>query len=323
MDRLRLIAEVRQRPILWDFHRLNRSRQEIKNKWQDVASSMGDNVSVSDCKSMWKHLRNAYYEGKKRCGQRLSKDKSMGLYDPANKYYGNTHKYAKQMNFLEKIVKPEKQKFQHDSQTQELYLFSIRSTSSKPQESEAKSYTSNNEHTLLTHDDTDNIRVKQEPKNEIAMEPYHLDHNESNSVNSNNLNDREKSEKEFKSIPIKQNNNITAAPSTHYINDPDYNFLISFSSHMKSMTPLQNLQFRAKMADMILNILKSCNSATETNKPVNNILQLKALVDISDPDGNFLISFMLYMKMLTTLQNLQLRSKISELMLNILSKNCT
>ncbi|KAI8126066.1 hypothetical protein CVS40_3853 [Lucilia cuprina] len=324
MDRLRLIAEVRQRPILWDSQRLDRSRREITNQWQDVASSMGANVSVSDCRSMWNHLRNAYREGKKRCGQRISKDKVMGSYDPENKYYANTYEYAKQMNFLENIGKTKKNyeiKFQHDSETKELHLFSIRSTSPTRQESEAKSCSSDNEHTQFMYDDTDTVRIKPEPFNEIEMETYNMDHDENISENSNILNKRTKDEDEFISIPIKENNNFTAEPSAKdFINDPDYNFLISFSSHMKLMTPLQNLLFRNKMSDLIFSFLKSSNFVTETAKSVNNI-QLKAFVDVRDSDSNFLISYWLYMKMLSTLENLQLRSKISALMLNISSIN--
>lgn len=41
----------------------------------------------------------------------------------------------------------------------------------------------------------------------------------------------------------------------HHMGDPDYNFLISFLPQMKKMNDVQNLQFRARMSEVVLNIL--------------------------------------------------------------------
>ncbi|XP_061391582.1 uncharacterized protein LOC133326991 [Musca vetustissima] len=43
--------------------------------------------------------------------------------------------------------------------------------------------------------------------------------------------------------------------TTDHNGDPDYNFLVSFLPQMKKMNDLQNLQFRARMSDLVLNIL--------------------------------------------------------------------
>lgn len=53
---------------------------------------------------------------------------------------------------------------------------------------------------------------------------------------------------------IKHSNNMD------HIGDSDYNFLISFLPQMKKMTELQNLQFRAKMSEMVLKVLSPSNS---------------------------------------------------------------
>ncbi|KAM7355845.1 uncharacterized protein ACRADG_001789 [Cochliomyia hominivorax] len=47
---------------------------------------------------------------------------------------------------------------------------------------------------------------------------------------------------------------ITRSNNLDHIGDSDYNFLVSFLPQMKKMTELQNLQFRARMCDMVLNI---------------------------------------------------------------------
>ncbi|XP_046808505.1 uncharacterized protein LOC111681807 [Lucilia cuprina] len=295
MDKLRLIAEVHKRPVLWDTQRLDRSRQEITNKWNDVATSMGGNVSVTACKNTWKHLRACYRVGKNRSIRRICKDKANGTYDPTKRNYRNTWEYSKEMNFLEKVIKAKRTfeiKLLDDSDEEELQLLSMRCTYSKQPESEAPSCPSDNENTQFIDDD--NIKIEEESDNEIDMD-----------------------DEEFLSIPINQNNSLSKGASNQFLDDLDYNFLISFSAQMKPMTPIQNLQFRGQMTDLILNILKIGHSSNGSKAPDNDI-QLKGFVDISDLDRNFLISFLPYMKMFTPLQNLQLRAKISEIMLNIL-----
>lgn len=47
---------------------------------------------------------------------------------------------------------------------------------------------------------------------------------------------------------------ITRSNKLDHIGDSDYNFLVSFLPQMKKMSELQNLQFRARMCDMVLNI---------------------------------------------------------------------
>ena len=48
---------------------------------------------------------------------------------------------------------------------------------------------------------------------------------------------------------------ITRSSNLDHIGDPDYNFLISFLPQIKKMNELQNLQFRAKISEIVLNIL--------------------------------------------------------------------
>ncbi|XP_037827616.1 putative uncharacterized protein DDB_G0287265 [Lucilia sericata] len=122
-------------------------------------------------------------------------------------------------------------------------------------------------------------------------------------------------------ITLNENNNRQHSRTTvqQDVGDPDCNFLISFLSHMKSLTALQNLQFRVQMSDLILSFLTNSSSANESKASDGNT-KISAL-DISDPDCNFLMSFWPYMKLLTHLQNLQYRAKMSHLMIDIYSKN--
>lgn len=49
--------------------------------------------------------------------------------------------------------------------------------------------------------------------------------------------------------------------------DPDYNFLTSFLPQMKKMSELQNLQFRSRMCEMVLNILAPTPTLPPPNQP--------------------------------------------------------
>ncbi|KAI8126062.1 hypothetical protein CVS40_3854 [Lucilia cuprina] len=137
-------------------------------------------------------------------------------------------------------------------------MLSMRCTYSKQPESEAPSCPSDNENTQFIDDD--NIKIEEESDNEIDMD-----------------------DEEFLSMPIKQNNSLSKGASNQFLDDLDYNFLISFSAQMKLMTPIQNLQFRGQMTDLILNILKIGHSSNDS-KALENIVQLKGFVDISDLD---------------------------------------
>ncbi|KAM7356646.1 uncharacterized protein ACRADG_002301 [Cochliomyia hominivorax] len=124
--------------------------------------------------------------------------------------------------------------------------------------------------------------------------------------------------------PAPENNtsNNTYSRSSIDFGDADTSFLISFSKHMKSMNQLQNLKFRAQMSELILNILSSSlnsNAATSQEYCSNR----KSFMDIADSDCNFLTSFLPHLKSMTQLQNLQLRAKMSDLILNILSPTLT
>lgn len=50
---------------------------------------------------------------------------------------------------------------------------------------------------------------------------------------------------------------ITRANSVGHVGDADYNFLVSFLPQMKKMSELQNLQFRAKMSELLLTTMSS------------------------------------------------------------------
>lgn len=116
--------------------------------------------------------------------------------------------------------------------------------------------------------------------------------------------------------------NSISCKAINTVGDLDYNFLISFLLHMKRMTQLQNLQFRAKMSDLVLNVLYA-SAPGKSFENRKSCTDFGSIIDVGDPDGNFLVSFLPYLKSMSWLQNLQLRAKLSDLILNILSTSVT
>lgn len=62
-------------------------------------------------------------------------------------------------------------------------------------------------------------------------------------------------EKEEQNLIKSTRLDITRSDNLAHVGDSDYNFLVSFLPQMKKMSELQNLQFRAKMTDIMLNIM--------------------------------------------------------------------
>uniref|UniRef100_A0A1I8NAL0 MADF domain-containing protein n=1 Tax=Musca domestica TaxID=7370 RepID=A0A1I8NAL0_MUSDO len=60
-------------------------------------------------------------------------------------------------------------------------------------------------------------------------------------------------QQELRSL-LKMTQTVTKSAPTH-VNDPNFNFLVSFLPQLKQMNPIQNAEFRARMSSLVLNIL--------------------------------------------------------------------
>lgn len=78
-------------------------------------------------------------------------------------------------------------------------------------------------------------------------------------------------EKEEQKLIISTRKDITRSNKLDHVGDSDYNFLVSFLPQMKKMSELENLQFRAKMCDMVLNILAPSISTNPSPVPTSSI----------------------------------------------------
>lgn len=117
-----------------------------------------------------------------------------------------------------------------------------------------------------------------------------------------------------------QENNVNSS-ATKDVDDLD--FLVAYLPQMKRMSKFQNLVFRAKMSDLIMNIINSgemdkSDNTSALEEKVRDI-RSRAIADIEDPNCIFLVSFLPYIQFMHRLQNLEFRGKINDLVQNILS----
>lgn len=75
-------------------------------------------------------------------------------------------------------------------------------------------------------------------------------------------------EREEQSLMQSTRMDMTRDNSSSHVGDSDYNFLVSFLPQMKRMSELQNLQFRAKMSELLLNIMTPQSPSVQLT-PIN------------------------------------------------------
>ncbi|XP_065361833.1 uncharacterized protein LOC135955410 [Calliphora vicina] len=172
-------------------------------------------ADVHDCRRKWKILRQSYRDEVKRLELRILKDKSNGSYDPKNEYKCNWFFYE-HMKFIHDTIKPTPLKHGNSSD------LSGQNSSENHEPADDKPTTSNWKCTKRPNDQVDFVE-------DLATDEHKL---------------------------IKSSrSDITDSNDMVHVNDSDYNFLVSFLPQMKKINVLQNLQFRTKITNLMLNIM--------------------------------------------------------------------
>ncbi|XP_065360409.1 transcription factor Adf-1-like [Calliphora vicina] len=286
MDRLKLIAEIRQRPVLWDFQSIeHKSREYAPEMWRDVAQIMG--TDVDECKRKWKNLRDAYRAEVKRIELRIERDLLKGSYD-TNAEYSSKWAFFEAMKFIEDSKRPRRSRvnenpnlssndnYNDDNDSDQFAQFhNVESIKLEPDaEMDTDVY-------LLDDEDDDN--KTQMYSEQLLREAEQIQRNKSpqsipgqNSPQKQNQAQKDRPtsthckctkrsydqvhfledlEKEEQNLMKSTRLDITRTNDLGHVGDSDYNFLVSFLPQMKKMSDLQNLQFRAKITDVVLNIM--------------------------------------------------------------------
>ncbi|XP_075160529.1 uncharacterized protein LOC142233475 isoform X2 [Haematobia irritans] len=305
MDVFRLIEEVRARPALWDFsHPDNKSRTAVPKMWQEVAKSLKV-VDAEQCKRKWKNIRDTYNALLKRRNQQIEKAKELGVYNP-QKDYGSKWLYFQSMEFLKNSGKRKRSTLDVEEGTEDdiqshkdrrITMESIHISSdeevddNEDLEKENIQYTTQHQNTIdpkdllhqlppsttiysVTKEKTKNVASPKQPPPPPPPPPLQASQPsppvlaEANNVNrpmrkppsppksckcANNVEFLENLEQQEQQL-IKSTQEDIKRTECH-INDPDYNFLISFLPQLKQMDDLQNLKFRSRLCDLVLDIM--------------------------------------------------------------------
>ncbi|XP_030372852.1 ras-interacting protein RIP3 [Scaptodrosophila lebanonensis] len=266
MDVNSLIAEVKNRPALWDAtHPDHANRNETLRLWNSVAETLGVHADI--CRSKWKNLRCSYRRQQHR---RSSQSK-------------NTWVYAEPMCFLDG------QRLQTDSskEEEEDCDATLAEGMSDYQESpmplkiellpsdemeadndalmkEFQSVATPQALRRLSHSISlaSAAAEEQDSKPAIPMAaPIVPDTAMSVAASSSchcakrvdeQVHFLEDLEREEQKLMQSTNQDISRCKNVLHVGDSDYNYLISFLPLMKQMSPLQNVGFRAKMGELLL-----------------------------------------------------------------------
>uniref|UniRef100_A0A1I8Q0U4 MADF domain-containing protein n=1 Tax=Stomoxys calcitrans TaxID=35570 RepID=A0A1I8Q0U4_STOCA len=254
MDVYRLIEEVRKRPALWDFSNVrNKTHSMLTDLWAEVAKAM-DVDDVERVRRKWQHLRHSYRSMVRYYERRQKIDKKWEYYDALSFIKDNKRKRlrkkqaAGQSHMKDTFQKVELPKADTSSDNpcmeivdEEIDTFDD-STSLEEFQSVSSSALLNGlalpkgltvaKLPMATKDENGHQNdCHTEPPLNSGLTEITLNHSVTNT----------------KPVP--------KCPLSDYSNDCDYNFLISFLPQLKRMNALQNLQFRAKMSEIVLNIL--------------------------------------------------------------------
>ncbi|XP_037939181.1 uncharacterized protein LOC119672246 [Teleopsis dalmanni] len=287
IDVLRFIAEVKNRPSIWDGRVSDHSdRLNIPMQWQEIADIFG--VDIKCCKRKWKNLRDTYRAEVRRAERRAERLKNIEILNDTTKALSKWA-YFQPMSFLS-----ETKRTQHG--TKDDICIKEDPVVTTPFDVKLESYHStdddNDEDDDFLFEKFNSVATPQAARrlsncisvsNAIATDP-----NESNIENENcNCSKRsddqihflEKLEREEQKLMQSTRQEIRSTNNICHIGDADYNFLISFLPQMKKMNEYQNLQFRAKMCQVLLNIM-----TTENVKDDNILTQKKRHLNDTEPN---------------------------------------
>ncbi|XP_058983475.1 uncharacterized protein LOC131804514 [Musca domestica] len=341
IDAKRLIDEVRKRPALWDLnHEHNKSYTEVGRQWKELAAVLGVE-DVEQCRRKWKNLRDSYRALVKRCDLRRARDEALGIYDPQISYESKwTHFHD--LSFIRDKKRKRRTRFEieqdqntnsTDDCNHEANVFDIKveptsfmdggdqevffieefddddadmtdlefqdidtllpeqqfkhipakiSVINGPKTSNEAQKTSSTTTPPVIHSNeattspSSRLPLPLPPAIKVAILPKEttptLNNNDNNTKEFSNSSRSEKNVHFLENLEreehkLMQSTREDIHRAIDHSGDPDYNFLVSFLPHMKKMNDLQNLQMRARMSDLVLNILSQPGQHQAASSP--------------------------------------------------------
>ncbi|ALC39421.1 CG11723 [Drosophila busckii] len=262
LDNFQLIAEVRQRRVLWDTTvSLTLRKDHFSPQWQEVAYIMQHDVS--DCRKRFKALRDNYRSEVRKIQKGLNK---------------HSHwPYFRALEFMREIFDPNK----IVPFSPEPYHIEIDYHSTSTEQERQDDFI------IDVDDDSCDFEIlgdifKRDPA-ESTQDTESKISNEHQNPSPSLLSPmmpkavpakRTKRRRTSSSVDgIYQNGhtttNSTPASEPTAKDDPDYNFLISLLPHVKTLSSMNNMKFRTEVSRMLMDLNQQEIRAVESPKTVN------------------------------------------------------
>ncbi|ALC48249.1 CG11723 [Drosophila busckii] len=243
LDSFQLIAEVRQRPVLWDSRiALAERRSQICAAWQEVADAMQQEVVV--CRKRFKGLRDSYRMEVRKMQSGMKNATTWiyfgllefmrGIFDPNNLLTLAIEPPAADMDIEEQKVKIAQQdEFVidiDDNDEDDDFDFEILGDIFNPGQAQARPPSP----ALLKR-----LMPPPPPPPPLPAKPTKRAR-PSTSVDRNSSS----------SSPL----TAAAEPANAKQDDADYNFLISLLPHVKALSSMNNMKFRTEVSHMLMEL---------------------------------------------------------------------
>ncbi|XP_061391589.1 uncharacterized protein LOC133326998 [Musca vetustissima] len=342
MDVRRLINEVRSRPVLWDANHVKyKCHATITKQWKDIAKAL-QIANVDECRRKWKNLRDTYRACLNNAERQKEKSKSLGVYEP-NKTYISNWVYLNEMSFIREFVRLKKSA---NDGVSDKDARSKNNSSSNSMDAE-NVMTDDGMYSIkevdFDLDDSDNLHELLAIKQEFEDTTTNLidESNTSRETNTTMYSDIENCLPTFQEIKTATTTtppasksiqkglttfNLPAAiqvkivPKNSCANQPPSSPLTDNTNKNESAAALSQ-QHDQQQQQQRIHFLKNLEKEEEKLiKCTQDDMSSTASTPhhgAEDPDRNFLMSFLPHMKRMDDLQNLQFRSQMSQLILNI------
>ncbi|XP_034483267.1 putative mediator of RNA polymerase II transcription subunit 26 [Drosophila innubila] len=280
MDMHRLINEVRQRPALWDAnHPEHANRVETQRQWRCVADALGAKVEL--CRSKWKNLRCSYRRQQHR-RHSFQQQQQQQQQQPQQQQTSPTHQwsYAEAMSFLDGCrLRTDSSNNEDDdcelsAEVEDTLPFKAESMPSDEMEAdndalmeEFQSMTTPQALRRLSH----SISLASAAAEEQVVPPSLVNPSLPQGTAAaaaaasgcqcakrvdEQVNFLENLEREEQQLMQSTSQDLARCKNVLHVGDSDYNFLVSFLPLMKQMSPMQNVSFRARMGELLLQTMQ-------------------------------------------------------------------
>nr|XP_016933391.1 probable serine/threonine-protein kinase fhkB [Drosophila suzukii] len=288
MDMHRLIYEVKQRPALWDStHPDHANRPETQRLWNLVAENVGLGVDV--CRGKWKNLRCSYRRKNRRSGvlklqaapspghqwsyaeamafldgQRLSKDDRDSSNNEEEEAEGamKTEPETIISTFKsEQTSVADEMEADNDALMREFQDVSTPQALRRLSESISLASAAAEEQLPLPQPPTASrlgpgLTINPHLHQGSAMAAAAASSCHCAKRVDEQVNFLESLEREEQQLMQSTSQDLARCKSVIHVGDSDYNYLVSFVPLMKQMTPIQNVFFRAKMGELLLQTMQ-------------------------------------------------------------------